>query len=127
MDPKDGFGVDAIGSKSVRAHSPVGGVDKGVAGDQQKPRSIIISTCRDVVHSTRYLVPHPPLATSRTVGTTTTVFYFIFFFGGILVTSVPIQQNLKSLSLLFTLSPLRSATGRETKILHAKYIPDWSY
>lgn len=87
--------MDAIGSKNVRTHSRVGGFDKGVARDQQKPRSIIISTCRDVVHSTRYLVPHPPLATSRTAETTTTG-----FLGWILVTSVPIQQNLESLSLL---------------------------
>lgn len=92
--------MDAIGSKNVRTHSRVGGFDKGVARDQQKPRSIIISTCRDVVHSTRYLVPRPPPATSRSPSPSPQNHHYWVFAGWILVTSVPIQQNLESLSLL---------------------------
>ena len=103
--------MDAISSKNVRAHSSVGGFDKGVTRDQTETskHNHLNVPCRDVVHSTRYLVPHPPLATSRTAETTTTE-----FLGWILVTSVPIQQNLKSLSFLISLSLSLCHWGEKT-------------
>lgn len=56
-DHKDGFRGDGCDSSTRMCADSFAGLvhlTKESPGTNRKPRSVIISTCRDVVHSTRY-------------------------------------------------------------------------